>query len=652
MRRFLFASIAALTTILAVADQKISQLPAAAPLTGSEAIPAVQPGSCTATGGTCQTTPAAIATYVDANGQVAATAGGTGTQVAPTPAQVPIGNSGGGAYTPKTISGDASLASTGTITVSATHLSAPLATSQGGTGAASLATANIPVFSGSITTGDCVNWLSATSITDSGAPCGNATQLNGLAVPTNAPVLGTNSLGQLISETTPNLGTPSAINLTNATALPASALPTITGDVVTSGAGNLILSSMTTNRLQGLLKGVPIANESTMMDGSWTTVYAANTRKQYIAVRNSPYLRAAFAGFYSYAVNATAPITITASLEISGGATRYPLTFGGSTTGIVSPGAVLVSDPIYAKITAGNQFWIWEHAEGPNVLFQGTNQTVSSWGEGNDAAFNVARADLTVTGTAPGPNTVAFMTPLAIVGDAAPGQPYVMHFGDSISMGLGDTASISSSGRGYLRRAMANGIAFVNVGVSGMAYTNANPIFYQFAQGCTDVVDEMGINDIRNSATAATVESRIIASAVALGIYGSRVWHTTYLPITSSTDTWATATNQTPSAFEAVRVAVNDWIRGGAPVNNSTSLTPVSVGTGGALLAGQAGHPLRGYIETANAIEVNSSNVLTQDGGRWQVGSVYLTDSLGLHPNSTGYATIAAGINTTIFAGY
>ena len=77
--------------------------------------------------------------------------------------------------------------------------------------------------------------------------------LNGVAIPVSAVVIGTNSSGQpLASSTTgtgsvvvlgtsptlitPALGTPSAINLTNATGLPCGALPAFTGDVTSAGA--------------------------------------------------------------------------------------------------------------------------------------------------------------------------------------------------------------------------------------------------------------------------------------------------------------------------------------------------------------------------------------------------------------------------------
>lgn len=90
----------------------------------------------------------------------------------------------------------------------------------------------------------------------------SANQLNGGTVPASAAVLGTNSSSQPTAAattgsgsvvlatsptlTTPNLGTPSAINLSNATSLPCSATPALTGDVTTS-AGNCATSVVKIN---------------------------------------------------------------------------------------------------------------------------------------------------------------------------------------------------------------------------------------------------------------------------------------------------------------------------------------------------------------------------------------------------------------------
>lgn len=80
----------------------------------------------------------------------------------------------------------------------------PLA--NGGTGAASLTAANIPVQSGTITTGDCVKWASGTSITDAGAACGSGG--GGATLQTN----GANNA----SQTTLNLQSGTFVSETNA----------------------------------------------------------------------------------------------------------------------------------------------------------------------------------------------------------------------------------------------------------------------------------------------------------------------------------------------------------------------------------------------------------------------------------------------------
>lgn len=69
VRKILQAFCLLLLSHSAWCDTKISALPSGPAIVGTEAIPEVPvaPGSCTATGGTCKTTPAALLTYVSAN---------------------------------------------------------------------------------------------------------------------------------------------------------------------------------------------------------------------------------------------------------------------------------------------------------------------------------------------------------------------------------------------------------------------------------------------------------------------------------------------------------------------------------------------------------------------------------------------------------
>jgi lysophospholipase L1-like esterase len=98
----------------------------------------------------------------------------------------------------------------------------------------------------------------------------------------------------------------------------------------------------------------------------------------------------------------------------------------------------------------------------------------------------------------------------------------------------------------------------------------------------------------------------------------------------------STSTNTVPAANDSVRVAYNTWLRAGSPIDPATK-NAVAVGTAGALLAGQAGHPLEGYFEIADLGET------ARNSGLWKAG--YSGD--GTHPTSTGHAALALGIDTT-----
>ena len=148
-----------------------------------------------------------------------------------------------------------SLAPTGSGSITANLFTGTVSTANGGTGAASLQSALIPTFTGTITTGHCASWASTHTVQDSGAACSGitaltgdvtasgygsvsatVTQVEGATIPTSAALVGTNSSKQLVAATTtgtgnavlstsptlttPSLGTPSSAVLTNATGLP------------------------------------------------------------------------------------------------------------------------------------------------------------------------------------------------------------------------------------------------------------------------------------------------------------------------------------------------------------------------------------------------------------------------------------------------
>lgn len=101
-------------------------------------------------------------------------------------------------------------------------------------------------------------------------------------------------------------------------------------------------------------------------------------------------------------------------------------------------------------------------------------------------------------------------------------------------------------------------------------------------------------------------------------------------PKTTSTDGWATATNQTVNA-PATRGDFNDWIRG-AMATEARSVLPAHVSIEA--------------IDTTAAFEVNASNVLAANGGRFIVGSL-VPDYTGTVANITGVSTFRARTDIT-----
>jgi hypothetical protein len=134
----------------------------------------------------------------------------------------------------------------------------------------------------------------------------------------------------------------------------------------------------------------------------------------------------------------------------------------------------------------------------------------------------------------------------------------------------------------------------------------------------THSIYEYGINDVRGgSVTLASMQSTALANWQILVNKKIKVWACTLTPNTTSTDSWATTTNQTyaNSTGNTVRIQYNNWLRS-LP---STLLT--------------------GIIETADTCESS------RDSGLWKPS--YTSD--GLHPNSTGFAAYKAVVDPNIF---
>ena len=112
---------------------------------------------------------------------------------------------------------------------------------------------------------------------------------------------------------------------------------------------------------------------------------------------------------------------------------------------------------------------------------------------------------------------------------------------------------------------------------------------------------------------------------------------------------WTSGGGASRPQVDAVRTGYNAWVVAGCPVTSATNITAVAIGTSGALLAGQPGHPVDVTFDITTNVEVNASNVLTLAGGYWisnGTANYYVSD--GTHPLAHACPLIAPNVPTSL----
>lgn len=367
----------------------------------------------------------------------------------------------------------------------------------------------------------------------------------------------------------------------------------------------------------------------------------------------------------------TNDITVTASVESPIG-TYFQVTFGGKTSATINAGGQLLSDPVGVDLPAGTVFYVNTFV---SVGSAGQKWPLTKYGvfadnEGNNAA--APGTDVTLTGL-PGGNfgNGYIYTPSLIVGKPYPSNGELARIalvGDSELQGYQSQPAPYREDAGLVSLAPLKNYPVTmlamfgeQAGVGGNGGFSVNTYRLRRAPllaGITHAITDYGINDLAASKTAAQIEA---GQAVIWGVLYNRgitAYQTTLMPQTTSTDSWATTGNQTVKSWESSRVAINTWLRAGAPLDPN-ALTPVAVGTSGAVTApvydgtgalvsaGSGTHYLAGVLEFADTVES------ARDSGLWKVtGSAYGYTCDGIHPSgqtTTGYASMTAAIPATAF---
>lgn len=298
-----------------------------------------------------------------------------------------------------------------------------------------------------------------------------------------------------------------------------------------------------------------------------------------------------------YPVGTFTRLTFPAGSQIAGDPERGNLPAVPTTGAEVAGEGHLWTDYLPIAIPQGEIFHVrcW-YANASGILYCGTGTRSTARGDA-----------LTVGATAPNQvmgGTVAQSTgsvsagPVAIVGmtDA----PSACLIGDSIMYGLNQTA-VSDFRVGIIGTSLPEGLPFVNLGMPGAEPGNFVDRCINRAELfplCSHMVNNLGINNLTgaasyNAAIAADFPERV------------RRYLCTVTPRTTSTDSWTTEANQSPSGAVSAQ-AYNALVR-----------------------AGVAGYDA--YIETCR----DWMEGHTLDSYVWRVdGVVGKFTSDGLHPNT------------------
>ena len=256
-----------------------------------------------------------------------------------------------------------------------------------------------------------------------------------------------------------------------------------------------------------------------------------------------------------------AAITIEASVVYPAGIfTR--ITFSGNTSGTIPNGGKLTSDVASVSIPKGKAFQIRYNLVAPS----GTPYIELLYSGVGGSKFEYSASPVTnkvlgglITNTVAG---IGYM-PTAIIGLTS--CKSVMVIGDSKCRGAADVADSSLSVGNLCRSLNINYIADGNFGVSADTLTRfkvSNTMRFDTMQYFKNIIIEYGISDmaLHLNEYVKSLYLEIISKIPD----NKGVGVCTIEPKTTSTDAWATTTNQTVIADEFWRLDFNSWIRGGS----------------------------------------------------------------------------------------
>lgn len=344
-------------------------------------------------------------------------------------------------------------------------------------------------------------------------------------------------------------------------------------------------------------------------------------------------IRLIYPTYYLAPAYTAMPSTMTVQAAVEYNGTTTPVTFQGASTITLSPRAgMFISDPISPGIPAGAMFYVRTGVTigaGSQIMI-GYTQLANI----NDGVLST-NATSQVDNTGPlslGATGVvhASFGPCAVIGRVQ-GHPLpaALVWGDSIANAPPD-ANGNESFYTWGLRAATTPLSYINASRSSVGFFHTSPPLapaqLTLFNYTTHAITELGVNDLQQPATGSTtlaaIEANALATWAAMKGSGLKVYQTLITPKTSSTDSWATAANQTPAARFGIgqdRDLFNIWIKARA-----------------------ADSTIDGYIDIPSVWE-DQANL-----GKWvSNGTANYATSDGLHPSSV-MQTIAQPIITAL----
>jgi lysophospholipase L1-like esterase len=367
-------------------------------------------------------------------------------------------------------------------------------------------------------------------------------------------------------------------------------------------------------------------------------------RSNHKVLRPTSFVRFMFVN-QSQTGNASNSFTLTATVQAvptSGtniGSVGYKIIkFNGSASVTIAAGDYVISDPIWLPLNPENgAFYLVKSCctSAASTNNWPVGLTLNGTYEGTSTGDQTQNSAATFTSAGLGFAPAMILTPQRGIRRSFHGV------GDSIMDGSNDVVN----NRGFFERFIGdNNLSGNRAAVAGERLdTVTSNIRFNFrwihALSASHVFCEYGTNDIGNSVALATVQQNLINYWYGFYSFGQRVYQFTILPRSASTDNFVTTTNQSTNSYESVRTGLNDWLKAGAPCTVSGyTVTPVAIGTVGAVRCPY----LYGYIDVCSVVEVDSSNVLTANGGRWKVGNTIKT---GTATSATGTTLVDTSAN-------